>query len=62
MTTFTKFDASDFLDSDEVIEHYLAATLEDGDPELFVAALGDVARARGRSQNAAVPAIQRGNS
>ena len=49
MISFTKFDASEFLDNDEVIAHYLAAALEDGNPDLFTAALEDVARARDKS-------------
>ena len=47
--SFTPFDASEFLDSEGAIAEYLAAALEDPDPELFVAALGDVAKARGMS-------------
>ncbi|AWN41207.1 addiction module antidote protein [Methylobacterium durans] len=47
---FTPFDASEFLDSEESIAEYLAAALEDPDPDLFVAALGDVAKARGMTQ------------
>jgi probable addiction module antidote protein len=50
MTTFTKFDASEFLDNDEVIAHYLAAALEDENPDLLAAALSDVAKAREISQ------------
>jgi probable addiction module antidote protein len=59
MTSFTKFDASEFLDSDEVIAHYLAAALEDEDPDLFIAALGDVAKARGISELAAATGLGR---
>ena len=59
MTSFTKFDASEFLDNDEVIAHYLAAALEDGNPNLFIAALGDVAKARGMSQVAAATGLGR---
>jgi probable addiction module antidote protein len=62
MTSFTKFDASEFLDNEEVIAHYLAAALENGDPDLFAAALGDVAKARGNSQNAAAPAARQRDS
>ncbi|MET0369454.1 MAG: addiction module antidote protein [Methylobacterium sp.] len=47
---FSPFDASEFLDSEEAIAEYLAAALEDPDPGLFVAALGDVAKARGMAQ------------
>ncbi|MER2266540.1 addiction module antidote protein [Methylobacterium oxalidis] len=50
MTRFTPFDASEFLDSKASIAEYLAAALEDPDPDLFVAALGDVAKARGMSE------------
>lgn len=50
MTQFTPFDASEFLDTPEVIAEYLAAALDDPDPEVFVAALGDVAKARGMTQ------------
>ncbi len=41
------FDASDYLDSEEMIAEYLIAAAEDPNPELFVLALGDVAKARG---------------
>ena len=44
---FTRFDAAEFLDSEEVIAEYLAAAIENEDPNVFVAALGDVAKARG---------------
>lgn len=47
---FTPFDASEFLDSEEAIAEYLAAALADPDLDLFVAALGDVAKARGMTQ------------
>ena len=42
-----KFDVVDFLDSDEAIIEYLNAALEEGEPDFFVKAVGDVARARG---------------
>ncbi len=41
------FDASDYLDSEEVIAEYLAVSLEDPDPDAFLAAVCDVAKARG---------------
>ena len=47
MTRFTRFDAADYLDSDEAIAAYLSATLEEDDPDLFLDALKTVARARG---------------
>ena len=41
------FDVVDFLDSDEAIIEYLNAALEEGEPDFFVKAVGDVARAKG---------------
>lgn len=41
------FDASAYLDDDEVIAEYLTAALEDGDPDVFLAAVGNVAKAKG---------------
>lgn len=49
MENFTKFDAADYLDSEEMIAEYLTAALEDENPDLFLAALADVAKARGMS-------------
>ena len=45
--TYTPWDSADFLDSEEVIIEYLKAALEENDPEFFVKAIGNVARARG---------------
>ncbi len=42
-----KFDAVDFLDTDEAIIGYLNEALTYNDPKFFVQALGDVARAKG---------------
>ena len=47
------FDASDYLDSEEVIAEYLAVALEDSDPDAFLAAVSDVAKARGMTDVAA---------
>lgn len=48
----TEWDPAEYLDSDEKITEYLAAALEENDPALFAAALGDIARAKGMSQMA----------
>jgi probable addiction module antidote protein len=48
--TFAAFDPADYLDNDTVIAEYLSAAVEDPNPDVFLAALGDVARARGMSQ------------
>ena len=53
------YDAAEFLDTDEDIVAYLNAALEDGDPSLVSAALGDVARARGMTQLAHETGITR---
>ena len=43
----TSFDASDYLDSEEVIAEYLTISLKDPDPHAFLTAVRDVAKARG---------------
>ena len=43
-TIYKPFDAAAYLDNDAVIAEYLSAAAEDPNPEVFVAALGDVAR------------------
>ncbi|MDP2751627.1 MAG: putative addiction module antidote protein, partial [Rhodocyclaceae bacterium] len=50
MIKFTRFDAADYLDNEETIAAYLSAVLEDDDPEMFLIAIKDVARARGMTQ------------
>lgn len=44
---YSKFDIVDYLDSEEAIAAYLSAVMEENDPDLLIAALGDIARARG---------------
>jgi len=48
--TYAPFDAAAYLDHDDVIAEYLTAAAEDPNPEVFLAALGDVAKARGMAQ------------
>lgn len=43
----TQWDAANHLESDEHMAAYLEAALEDGDPGVITAALGDIARAKG---------------
>jgi len=50
MTKFLPFDAADYLDDDETIAHCIAAALEDPNPEVFLMAVRDVARARAMTQ------------
>jgi probable addiction module antidote protein len=44
------FDTSDFLDDDEIIAEYLTAALEESDPDVFLTAIGQVAKARGMAR------------
>jgi probable addiction module antidote protein len=44
------WDAAEHLETEEDIAAYLEAALEDGDPSLVVAALGDIARSKGMTQ------------
>ena len=53
------YDAAEFLESDEEIIAYLNAALEDGDPALVSAALGDIARVRGMTKLANETGITR---
>jgi probable addiction module antidote protein len=50
MIEFSRYDASEFLDSEEVITEYLSAAIERNDPEAFITALGKVAKARGMAK------------
>lgn len=50
MTKFAPFDAADYLDDEESIAEYISAALEDPNPDVFLAAVRDVARARGMAQ------------
>jgi probable addiction module antidote protein len=46
----SRWDAADALETKEDIAAYLDAVLEDGDPDLLKAALGDIARAKGMTE------------
>ena len=50
MKRFEKFAAARYLDSEDAIAEFLSAALEDENPQVFVAALGSVAKARGMAQ------------
>ncbi len=49
MVRIRNFDPSAFLDNEAVIAEYLTAALEDPNPDVFLAAVGHVAKARGMS-------------
>ncbi len=50
MVKIATFDAADYLNDEETIAEYLTAALEDPNPDVFLAAVRDVARARGMAQ------------
>ena len=54
-----EFDAAEYLNSEEDVAAYLTTVLEENDPSLLAAALGDIARSRGMSQVAKDSGITR---
>lgn len=50
MKKLATFDVVDYLDNEDVIAEYLSAALEDENPDVFLAAISDIAKARGMSQ------------
>ncbi len=59
--TFTRWDAADYLKTEEDMVGYLQACLEEApdDPALLSAALGDIARARGMGNLAKATGLTR---
>jgi len=54
-----EFDPAKYLNSEEDIAAYLSVVLEEDDPALLAAALGDVAKARGMTEIAKASGITR---
>nr|MDP2190171.1 putative addiction module antidote protein [Rhodoferax sp.] len=54
-----ELDFSEHLDSEQAVAEYLTVILEENDPALLAAALGDIARARGMSEIAKASGITR---
>lgn len=50
MMKLAKFDAAEYLDNEKVIAEYLNAALEDDNPNVFLTAVRDVAKARGMTE------------
>jgi len=50
MSVIAPFDIADYLDTPEVMAEFLAACREDENPEVFIAALSTVARAKGMTE------------
>lgn len=55
----SNWDVSEYLETEEDIAAYLNAVVEEGDPALLQAALGDVAKARGMSSIAKEAGVSR---
>lgn len=54
-----EFDVTEHLGSDRDIAEYLSVILEEGDPSLLAATLGDIARARGMPEIAKASGLSR---
>jgi probable addiction module antidote protein len=59
MKSFSPFDIAEHLDSEEMIAGFLADALEDENPDVFIAALGYVAKARGMTEIAKESGLSR---
>jgi probable addiction module antidote protein len=60
-TRTRRYDIVNYLKTDRDVAGYLEAALEDGDPGVVAAALGDIARLRGMSTLARKTGFQREN-
>jgi probable addiction module antidote protein len=58
-TDYALFDASSYLDSDEMIAEYLTAAAEDENPDLLLLAIANVAKARGMTHVAKAAGLSR---
>lgn len=54
-----EFDVTEYLEDEQAVAEYLTIVLEENDPALLAAALGDIARARGMSEVAKESGITR---
>lgn len=61
--TFTRWDATEYLKTEEDMALYLDAMIEEsnGDPRMIAVALGDIAKARGMTQIAKDTGLAREN-
>ncbi len=61
--TFTRWDAAEYLKTEEDMALYLDAMIEEsnGDPRMIAVALGDIAKARGMTQIAKDTGLAREN-
>lgn len=54
-----EFDITEYLEDDQAIAEYLTVVLEEDDPSLLAAAMGDIARARGMTEIAMATGLAR---
>ena len=54
-----EFDITEYLEDDQAIVEYLSIVLEENDPALLAAAIGDIARARGMTEIAKATGLSR---
>lgn len=59
VSQLAELDFSEHLGSEQAVAEYLTVILEENDPALLAAALGDIARARGMSDIAKASGITR---
>ena len=57
----SRWDAADTLETREDLAAYLSSVLEEDDPGLLTAALGDIARAKGMTEIAQAAGLGRAN-
>ena len=58
-TKVSTFDAAQYLDNEKVMAAYLKEVMETGNNELFLSALGDIAKARGMTEVAKASGLSR---
>lgn len=58
-TTYATFDIAEYLDNDEVIAEYLSVAAANKNPDVFIAAIGDVAKAKGMASIAKTAGLGR---
>lgn len=59
MAKVSDWDVTEYLETEEDMAAYLNTALEDGDPAIVSAAIGDIARAKGMTQLARETGITR---
>lgn len=59
MTEISAFEIADYLDSPDAMRKYLELAMDDENPDVFITALGHVAKARGMSNVAALSGLGR---